>query len=126
MRKEAGKIELCRKDIIYAVDFITNVVWVVAALIYFQGLALRIGPDEFVFEAIMAGSGIPFFGGFISIVMGVLEVNYGVKRIREGKQYEVIREWPMIWVIVKCMLLFLIVFTSILGIDVLEAVSLHI
>ena len=105
------------KDIFYAADFVVNIVLIILVMTYYRKLYLNINPANFMYEVIMAGSGIFMIGGMASIVCAVIELFYGITKIRGIPFIKNIEQWPVMWAIIKCLLLISCFFAVLMGVD---------
>lgn len=95
------------RDILYAVDFVINLALVLVIIMYYRHIYLTVGAAASAYEIIFAGVGIPLVGCTVSCLTAVIELIYGISRIQGKKPYSsmILQQWPMMWVIIKCMML---------------------
>lgn len=106
-----------RKDIFYTVDFVVNIVLIILVMAYYRKLYLSTNSMNFMHEVIMSGSGIFMVGGMVSIVCAVIELFYGIAKIRGSAFIKGIEQWPVMWGIIKCLLLFSCFLVVLMGVD---------
>lgn len=126
MMQEKQERKFCKIDILYMVDFIVNFALIVAILMYYRNLYLKTGPENFVEAMIYAGSGILLIACTVSIVTAIIELIYGILRIRGRGPYETgnLRHWAMMWVVLKVVGIVLAVIMSFAGVDLKSFLSL--
>lgn len=97
------------RDVLFALDFIVNCGLIVLIVFYYRHLYRKVGPQTFFSEMIFAGVGIPLIGGITSLLTAAIELFYGILRIKGKKPYDtvILRQWPVMWMMIKCMLLFM-------------------
>lgn len=105
------------KDIFYAVDFVVNIVLIIFVMVYYRKLYFIIDSENFMYEVIMSGSGIFMIGGMVSIVCAIIELFYGIAKVRGTVFIEKIEQWPVMWAIIKCLLLISCILVVLMGID---------
>lgn len=108
------------RDILYTVDFIINLMLSLLVIFYYCYLYLTVGAVASAYEIIFAGMGIPLVGCTVSILTAVIELLYGISRIQGKKPYAsmILQQWPMMWIIIKCMMLFLGIAAWLAGIHI--------
>ena len=117
MMKENKK--LYGRDIVYIVDFVINIVLVIFVLMLYKNLYLKVGAGTIGYEVIMAGNGIPLIACMASIVTAFIEFIYGTLRLKGKEPDEIgaIKQWAMMWVVLKCGMLILAVVVAAVGVD---------
>lgn len=106
-----------KKVTLYAVDFVVNIIVVVLVTMYYRNLYFTVPPSDFVHKVILAGSGIPMIAAMVSILCAIIELIYGIRRMKDTEVMTTIMQWPIMWAIFKGLLLVAWIITNLLGID---------
>lgn len=110
------------RDILYAVDFSINLGLILLIILYYKNLYLKVGAKKFAYEMIFTGSGILLIGCAASILTAAIELLYGITRIKGKKPYDtvILRQWPIMWIMIKCMILLMGIAAWLAGINILS------
>lgn len=89
-------------------------------MVYYRNLYLAVGPEKFMYEAILGdlgGNCIFMVVVAISVVCAVIELIYGVRKIRGSVSNitGMMLQWPVMWAIFKGLILIVWIVTSLLG-----------